>query len=97
MQALEECASLHVLSKIMFIFKDVFSKLLVITTVHSYIYAGTLNSLETNSDVKEDLNKIHQLKTNLQIGRLDQTILRKSPTQQCYDEQIRSVFIGFCF
>ena len=42
------------------------SRLSVITTVHSYIYAGTLNSPQTNPSVKENLNKLHRLKTNLE-------------------------------
>ena len=42
------------------------SRLSVITTVHSYIYAGTLNSPQTNSTVKEDLNELHRLKINLE-------------------------------
>ena len=38
--------------------------LLLATTVHSYIYAGTLNSPQTNSSV--DLNELHRLKINLE-------------------------------
>ena len=40
------------------------SGLPVVTTVHSYIYAGTLNSPKTKSNIKQDLNEIRQLKTN---------------------------------
>ena len=42
------------------------SRLSVVTTVHSYIYASTLNSLEADSEVKEDLHEIRQLKTSLE-------------------------------
>ena len=41
------------------------SRLSVVTTVHSYIYAGTLNSPQTNSSVKQDLNELHRLKEDL--------------------------------
>jgi hypothetical protein len=42
------------------------SRLSIVTTVHSYIHTGTLTSLKTDSNVKEDLNGIHRLKTSLE-------------------------------
>ena len=42
------------------------SRLSVVTTVHSYIYAGTLRSAQTKSNIHEDLNELRQLKTHLE-------------------------------
>ena len=42
------------------------SRLSAVTNVHSYIYASTPNSLEADSEVKEDLHEIRQLKTSLE-------------------------------
>ena len=60
------------------------SRLSVITIVHSYIYAGTLNSLQTNLSVKEDLNELHRLKINLEDLIITQKIIHSTvlPTNQ---------------